>query len=286
MRKQKKSVLVLAMITAFAATALLLPGLLGAGSLDPPDTGSPVPTMSTLEEVYNNLNVLEYKLNQLLCIQGGDVWITYYGDDDGDGYGDPNVTWEGCQPPDGYVENDTDCNDEDALINPGACDIPDNDIDEDCDGTALIASEWRFVDQCNGTVLDTVTDLVWLKNANCLGEKKIWNTAKNYAEDLADGQCGLTDESQAVDWRLPTKVELQGIGTDPPSTWYSGTPPPGSWTKPGSPFYNVQSSTYWSSTGFAGPPGYDWDKVWYLSMSDGNVYYYDKDASGYVWPVR
>ena len=52
MMKQQKSMFVLAIITAFVATALFLPGLIGAGDLDPsgpPTTG----TMHTLDEIYD-----------------------------------------------------------------------------------------------------------------------------------------------------------------------------------------------------------------------------------------
>ncbi len=51
MRKQKRSMLVLAVITAFIAMGLFVPGLVGAGDLDP--TEQPGPTMHTLDEIYD-----------------------------------------------------------------------------------------------------------------------------------------------------------------------------------------------------------------------------------------
>lgn len=60
--------------------------------------------------------------------------ITCYRDMDGDGYGDPNdfvITLMSCSA--GYVDNDLDCNDADANINPDAVEICDY-IDNNCDG--------------------------------------------------------------------------------------------------------------------------------------------------------
>ena len=59
---------------------------------------------------------------------------TYYADDDNDTYGDPNdfITSSSPTPPAGYVTNNTDCNDANAAVNPGATEIC-NGIDDDCD---------------------------------------------------------------------------------------------------------------------------------------------------------
>lgn len=62
------------------------------------------------------------------------VQLEFFADSDGDNYGNPEVFIFGCEVPSGYAGDSTDCNDQDANINPGAYDIPDNGIDEDCDG--------------------------------------------------------------------------------------------------------------------------------------------------------
>ena len=65
------------------------------------------------------------------------VQQTFYLDDDGDGYGDaegPPVV--GCTPPPGHVSGNTDCDDGNDQIHPGAFDECDPGmVDQDCDGT-------------------------------------------------------------------------------------------------------------------------------------------------------
>ena len=68
----------------------------------------------------------------------------------------------------------------------------------------------RYIDNGNGTVTDTVTKLIWLKNADCFGSQ-VWNIAMSTASKLKSGQCDLTDDSQVGDWRLPTQEEWEAM---------------------------------------------------------------------------
>ena len=60
----------------------------------------------------------------------------FYEDMDQDGYGNPDQLREACFPPMGMIRDDQDCDDTNPNINPGAIEILDNDIDEDCNGIA------------------------------------------------------------------------------------------------------------------------------------------------------
>jgi N-acetylneuraminic acid mutarotase len=70
----------------------------------------------------------------------GDLWSlaplpgTYYEDEDKDGYGNPLVSIQSSTIPAGYVKDNTDCDDNNAGVNPGAKEICGNRIDDNCNG--------------------------------------------------------------------------------------------------------------------------------------------------------
>ena len=68
---------------------------------------------------------------------GCDDLQRWYLDQDGDGFGNADVSVETCEAPDGYVDNQGDCDDTTDAVNPDAAEVCDSeDVDEDCDGDA------------------------------------------------------------------------------------------------------------------------------------------------------
>lgn len=64
---------------------------------------------------------------------------TWFADADGDGYTDLSVSVVVCEPPAGYLQGTADdCDDADAAINPGADELVDDGIDQDCDGADTV----------------------------------------------------------------------------------------------------------------------------------------------------
>ncbi len=84
------------------------------------------------------------------CTAGIDEGVTtiFFGDSDGDGYGDAGSPISACFLPPGNSANDDDCDDGSASSHPGGielCDTLDNDCDTFVDENALDATTW-YVD--------------------------------------------------------------------------------------------------------------------------------------------
>jgi hypothetical protein len=154
---------------------------------------------------------------------------------------------------------------------------------------ACFDNENRYVDCGNGTVTDTVTGLIWLKNADCFPTIVGYSAANQAATALADGQCGLTDGSSARDWRLPTRAEWEAtiaravaLGCQSPSL----TDDTGTTCLNAGPtsFTAVESSHYWSSSAKDDLPHYAWLANLLLGNATDTAF---KDGNNFaVWPVR
>jgi hypothetical protein len=151
----------------------------------------------------------------------------------------------------------------------------------DCEGTGqdgelqkgFLSPEPRFTDNGDGTVTDNQTELVWLKNANCFGTRT-WSQALSDCNNLADGDCGLTDGSSPGDWWLPNINQLKSL------TDYGNIP-----VFPSDhPFINLRLWHYWSSTTWTHHP----ERAVYLHMNEGGIDFEYKTRSDgpAVWPVR
>ena len=139
----------------------------------------------------------------------------------------------------------------------------------------------RFTDNSDGTVTDTLTGLIWLKDANCF-EERTWSQALSDCSGLSDGLCGLLDNSSSGDWTLPNRNELNSLihsGFYNPTL--SDTDGTGPWLE-GDPFTNVQSNFYWTSTTTPSFSGAAYEVHLGLGTVGGN----NKVGVNYIWPVR
>ncbi|MFZ4792002.1 MAG: DUF1566 domain-containing protein [Candidatus Competibacteraceae bacterium] len=138
----------------------------------------------------------------------------------------------------------------------------------------ITSAATRFTDNSNGTVTDSMTGLIWLKDANCaVVSPKAWAAALTAVATLASPSCGLSDGSTTGQWRLPSRDELQSLIDY--TTRFPALPT-------GHPFTGVQSNNYWSSTSDASGTS----DAWYVYLHYGNVALYGKANDYYVWPVR
>ena len=146
------------------------------------------------------------------------------------------------------------------------------------DGFMQAGIEWlapRFTDNGDGTVLDTLTGLMWLKDGGCF--KKNWSSALTTITDFNNnpGKYPCREyASDYSDWRLPNIREIESLvnyGTSNSAGWINLNG-----------FTNLNASTYWSSTTYSGATS----QAWVVDMKAGTSKYWGKTSNLYVLPVR
>jgi hypothetical protein len=145
------------------------------------------------------------------------------------------------------------------------------------DGYFQAGTEWqtpRFTDNGDGTVTDTLTGLMWLKDGGCL--YKSWSTALSTITDFSGNpakyNCAEYIGSYS-DWRLPNMREIESLinfGVSNSSGWLNSNG-----------FKNVKPY-YWVSTSYAASTSY----AWMVNLLNGTTAYNSKKNSYYMLPVR
>jgi len=163
--------------------------------------------------------------------------LTWFRDDDGDGFGDADATHQACTQPSGWVQSDGDCDDTDEAIHPDALETC-NEVDDNCnhrvdedatdaptwysdsdaDGYGDPDSEHVACEQPSGTVADA---------SDCDDQHASANPAAaercNGHDDDCDGQIDEDDSEDALPWWVDSDGDGYGdssvetIACEPPS---------------------------------------------------------------------
>jgi hypothetical protein len=136
---------------------------------------------------------------------------TFFPDKDGDGYGNKSGNIFSCEKPEGYVDNYSDCNDNNLFIAPNVqeiCDLKDNN----CDGA--IDESWACIcidNDFDGFSLYSVNDCP-IGN-DCDDENKYVHPNLEEACDGIDNNCdGSVDEGCGCDYGATKKCGFTDIG--------------------------------------------------------------------------
>lgn len=125
----------------------------------------------------------------------------------------------------------------------------------------------RF-DHRGPVVVDLLTGLTWLRDANIFEWPLDWETAHEAIADLA-----AEEHSGYDDWRLPARRDLWSL-----VSFASAKPA----LPEGHPFRNVFLGWYWTANTAARNPDY----AWAVHITGGRVFFEAKERYALTWPCR
>ena len=139
--------------------------------------------------------------------------LVWYFDNDGDGYGDLNVTTLSCVQPTDYVSNSADCDDLDPMQNPDAqevCDWEDNNCNGVLDDNAIDGTIWYLDADSDGFGTNTSTTtsctqpVGYAANTNDCDDARFQSSpvALEFCNGIDDDCDGQIDEGDAVDFQI------------------------------------------------------------------------------------
>ncbi len=131
----------------------------------------------------------------------------------------------------------------------------------------------RFKNNYDGTITDTLTNLVWLEDANPIEREVSFEEAIRQASLICDGKFGLRDGSEPGDWRVPNVNQLQSLIDLSNKSGLAITP---------NVFKNVDVVNCWTSTSVQAFP----QLGWYVALGIGPPVFDLKINKMRLWPVR
>lgn len=146
----------------------------------------------------------------------------------------------------------------------------------------------RFTDNGNGTVIDNLTGLMWLKDAGII--YTTWDDGLTQIQKLNKGKNFSAKNyvpKTYTDWRIPNLNEFESMRDmthfAPPISNRAGN---GKWTN-GDPFVKIKHGRngyghYWTSTALGERP----TAAWYILLQDGSIGRSRKTYKKGIWPVR